>query len=69
LETGTCEKVGYVLFDDEASQIYSKNRNLMADETLDDNLQLATTKTGTAKGTIVSDKPRLQAEPSPESLQ
>jgi len=41
----------------------------MADETLDDSLRLAATNTGIAKRTIVSEKPRLQAEPSPKSLQ
>jgi len=48
------------IFYDEARQIYSKNRNLMADETLDDILRLAATNTGIAIGTIVSEKPRLQ---------
>jgi len=43
----------------EASQI--KNRNRMADETLDDCLRLANTSTSFDKGTIVSEKPRPQA--------
>jgi len=33
----------------------------MADETLDDSLQLASTKLVLLKGTIASEKPRLQA--------
>jgi len=37
------------IFYDEASQIYSKNRNRMADETLDDSLRLAATNTGIVK--------------------
>ena len=36
-------------FQDEASQIYSKNRNRMADKTLDNSLRLAATNTGIAK--------------------
>jgi len=32
----------------------------MADETMDDSIRLAATNTGIAKGTIVSEKPRLQ---------
>jgi len=36
-------------FYDEASQIYSKNINLMVDETLDDSLLLPATNTGIAK--------------------
>jgi len=43
------------IFYDEASQIYSKNRNWMPDETMHDSLRLAATNTGNAKETIVSE--------------
>jgi len=43
------------IFYDEASQIYSKNRNWMSDETMHDSLRLAATNAGIAKGTIVSE--------------
>jgi len=42
-------------------QVKSKNRKRMADETLNDSLRLATTKTGIDEGMIVSEKPRPQA--------
>jgi len=41
-------------------QVKSKNKNRMADETLDDSLRLATTNTGIDKERIVSEKPRPQ---------
>jgi len=37
------------IFYDEASQIYSKNRNWMGDDTQDDSLRLAAINTGIAK--------------------
>jgi len=43
------------IFYDEVSQIYSKNRNWMPDETMHGSLRLAATSTGIAKGTIVSE--------------
>jgi len=42
-------------------QVKPTNRTRMEDETLDDSLRPATTKTDFAKGTILSDKPRSQA--------
>jgi len=39
-------------------QVKSKNRNRVADETLDDCLRLAVTNTGNDKGMIVSKKTR-----------
>jgi len=42
-------KMRLYTFYDEASQIYSKNINLMVDETLDDSLLLPATNTGIAK--------------------
>jgi len=42
-------------------QIKSKNRNEMADEKLDDSLQLATTNTGINQGRVVLKKPQPQA--------
>jgi len=59
LETHTCVKVG--LHFSAMKQVKSENRNRIVDETLDDSLRLATTNTSIAKGTIVLDKPRLQA--------
>ena len=41
------------IFYDEASQIYVKNRNWMADETMHDSLLISATNTGIAKGTSV----------------
>jgi len=43
------------IFYDQAIQIYSKNRNWMSDETMQDSLRFAATNAGTAKGTIVSE--------------
>jgi len=51
--TYMCEST--YIFYDEASQIYSKNRNWMSDETMHDSLRLAATNAGIAKGTIVSE--------------
>jgi len=42
-------------------QVKSKNRNRMADETLNDSLRLATINTGSDKETIVSENHRTQA--------
>ena len=42
-------------------QVKFKNRDRMADETLDDIHRLAAAKHGTDKGTMVSKKPRPQA--------
>jgi len=42
-------------------QLKSKNRNRMADETLDDSLRLANTNIDIAHRTIVSEKPRSKA--------
>jgi len=42
-------------------QVKSKNRNRMADKTLDDSFPLATTNAGIDIGTIVSEKPRPEA--------
>ena len=42
-------KMRSYIFYDEASQIYSENRNCTTNETLDDSLRLAATNTGIAK--------------------
>ena len=42
-------KMRSYIFYDEASQIYSKNRNWMGDDTQDDSLRLAAINTGIAK--------------------
>jgi len=51
-----CESTFYTV-----NYVKSKNKNRMADETLDDILRLATIITGVDTGAIVSEKPRPQA--------
>jgi len=51
--TYMCEST--YIFCDEASQIYGKNRNWMADETMHDSLRITATNTGITKGTSVRD--------------